>query len=58
MLPVERIDAERAKDILLGSYGLSARDALHVAVMLRHDIVRIRTFDRGFDAYPGVRRVH
>jgi predicted nucleic acid-binding protein len=35
---------------------LSARDALHVAVMQRHGIGEILTFDRGFDAIPGLRR--
>jgi predicted nucleic acid-binding protein len=36
---------------------LSARDALHVAVMARHDITELMSFDRGFDAYPGIERL-
>lgn len=36
---------------------LSARDALHVAVMRRMGITRIFSFDAGFDAIEGVDRV-
>ena len=43
---------------LIGSIGgLSARDALHLAVMCRAGITRILSFDHGFDACPGVDRV-
>jgi hypothetical protein len=37
--------------------GLSARDALHVAVMTCHDIAQLMSFDRGFDAHPGIKRL-
>ena len=37
--------------------GLSARDALHVAVMQRAGIDRILSFDRGFDRCPGITRL-
>jgi hypothetical protein len=57
VLPVHREDAEAAKDILLAYVSLSARDALHLAVMRRHGIARVMTFDRGFDAHPGVERL-
>jgi len=57
VLPIDREDAERAKDIVLRYTSLSARDALHAAVMARHEIERIMTFDRGFDALPGVERL-
>jgi predicted nucleic acid-binding protein len=57
VLPVEERDVFAAKN-LLQSYGrLSARDALHVAVMRRHQISEIVSFDRGFDAVTGVRRL-
>lgn len=49
-------DVERAKIILLGKYRLSARDAIHIAVMERRKIDRILSFDRGFDRFPGLRR--
>ena len=58
VLPVERRDAEAAKDIVLRYAALSARAALHVAVMSHHRIERIMSFDRGFDAVPGIERVH
>lgn len=54
---VERVDVEEAKLLLLTAEELSARDALHVAVMRRHGISRIMSFDRGFDRVPGVVRV-
>jgi predicted nucleic acid-binding protein len=50
-------DLRSAKDIALGGYGLSARDALHIAVMRRHDVDTIMSFDRGYDRYPGLTRI-
>ena len=58
VLAIEKLDADAAKDIVLRYAALSARDALHVAVMRHHGIERIMTFDRGFDAVPGIERVH
>lgn len=57
VLPIDREDADAAKDIVLRYASLSARDALHLAVMRRHGVERIMTFDRGFDAYPGIARL-
>jgi predicted nucleic acid-binding protein len=57
VLAVDLPGVERAKAIVLGHPRLSARDALHLAVMERHGITRIMTFDAGFDGYPGVLRV-
>jgi uncharacterized protein len=57
VLPIDLQEAESAKDILLRYDVLSARDAIHIAVMDRHGIERIMTFDRGFDAHPGIERV-
>ncbi|HXG62331.1 MAG TPA: type II toxin-antitoxin system VapC family toxin [Planctomycetota bacterium] len=56
VFPVERRDVERARDILLGSKRLSSRDALHIAVMERHGVPTILSFDAGFDGYPGLTR--
>ena len=48
----------RAARALIGSVdGLSARDALHVAVMRKAGADRILSFDGGFDACPGVDRL-
>jgi uncharacterized protein len=57
VLPIDGAIIERAKSTVLGRYHLSARDALHVAVMAQHDIRRILTFDTGFDGLPGIERV-
>ena len=57
VFPVERADAERAKEIVLGSPRLSARDAVHLAVMDRREVDTILSFDRGFDGFPGVTRL-
>lgn len=57
VLAVELSDAEAAKDLVLRYRSLSARDAIHLAIMRRHDVQRIMTFDRGFDTHPGIERV-
>lgn len=57
VLTVERRHTERAKNIVLGSRRVSARDALHVAVMELAGISRIMSFDTGFDAIPGITRL-
>ena len=56
VLGVDRVVAERAKEIVLGHQRLSARDAVHVAVMQCHGIERILSFDSGFDGVPGITR--
>lgn len=58
VLPIDVVDVERAKEILLGKRKLSARDALHVAAMERSGIEKILSFDTGFDGYPGITRIH
>lgn len=50
-------DVEKAKTVVLGKRALSARDAIHVAVMEREGVRRILTFDTGFDAVPGLERI-
>jgi len=57
VLPVDRSIAGRAKQIVLSYRRLSARDAVHLAVMEHHGIERILTFDSGFDGFPGVKRL-
>jgi len=57
VLAVDRPVAERAKQIVLGYRQLSARDAVHLAVMEHHGIERIMTFDSGFDRFPGITRL-
>jgi len=57
VLPVDRAVVERAKEIVFGHERLSARDAVHLAVMEQHGIDRILTFDSGFDGFPGITRL-
>jgi hypothetical protein len=57
VLDVTRSDAERAKQIVLGHRRLSARDAVHLAVMEQHGINQILSFDSGFDGFPGITRL-
>ena len=54
---VEPRDVDRAKTIVLGRRKLSARDALHVAIMERERVATIMSFDAGFDGLPGVARL-
>ena len=54
---VERRAVERAKAILLERDQLSARDALHVALMEQNGVTRIASFDAGFDGVPGIERI-
>ena len=49
---------ERAKDLVLGYGHLSARDAIHVAIMQAHGVSAIMSFDTGFDLVPGLTRRH
>jgi uncharacterized protein len=57
VLGVDRSIAERAKQIVLGYRRLSARDAVHLAVMEHHGIEQVLTFDSGFDRFPGIKRL-
>jgi len=45
-----------ARELLASIKGLSARDALHVAVMRSAGVSRILSLDRGFDSCPGIDR--
>jgi len=57
VLPVTLADTDRARDLLVGGTGISARDAVHAGVMLNNDVTTIVTFDAGFDRVPGVKRL-
>ncbi len=54
---VEEQDVFLAKDLVHAHASLSARDALHAAVMRRRQIAEILSFDRGFDALTGITRL-
>lgn len=47
-------DVDNAASLLEQLSGLSSRDALHLAVMQRHKIKKILTYDKGFLGISGV----
>lgn len=55
--PVEQADLMRTKTLMLNLPQLSARDALHVAIMQRYQVEQIMSFDAGFDSVSGVHRL-
>jgi predicted nucleic acid-binding protein len=56
--PHRRIQAAvAARRLLRTTPTLSARDAIHVAVMQAHDVDRILTFDPGFDGIQWIVRL-
>jgi uncharacterized protein len=57
IFPIDRSVTQRAKEIIVGHRKLSARDAVHLAVMEHHKIERILSFDSGFDGFPGISRL-
>jgi uncharacterized protein len=57
ILPIDRAVVGHAKEIVLGRRHMSARDAVHLAVMEQQGIEQILTFDSGFDGFPGVTRL-
>lgn len=57
VFPVNLEAVNRARTVLLGHTTLSARDAIHLAVMEHQGVSRILTFDTGFDGFPGITRV-
>lgn len=57
VLDVNRAAVERAKEIVLGNRRLSARNAIHLAVMEQHRIDRVLSFDSAFSGFPGMTRL-
>ena len=57
VFPIQMSSIDRAKGIVLARRKLSARDALHLAVMEEQGVKEILTFDAGFDGYPGIKRI-
>lgn len=56
VLAIELADVQRARAVL-GTPDLQARDAIHVAIMQRHGVDRVLSFDRAFDHVPGLTRI-
>jgi predicted nucleic acid-binding protein len=58
VMPIEKAEVLRAGEIVQNRVLMSARDAIHIAVMERHGIRTILTFDGDFDRWPGLQRIH
>ncbi len=57
VLAVEEADVFAAQSLVHAHRELSARDAVHAAVMRRHQITEILSFDSGFDGVAGITRL-
>ncbi len=57
IFPIDYTDTLRAKALVLTTPRLSARDALHLAIVGRHNVSAVMSFDTGFDGIPGVVRI-
>jgi len=58
VIPIEKAEVMRAAEITQNRVRISARDAVHIAVMERHGIRSILSFDADFDRWPGLQRIH
>ncbi len=57
VLPIEVATVQRAKEVMTSYPRLSARDAVHLAVMDLHEIKQLMSFDGGFDVRPDIQRL-
>jgi hypothetical protein len=58
VIAIEKAEALRAAEIAQNRAMMPARDAVHIAVMERHGIRSILSFDGDFDRWPGIQRIH
>jgi uncharacterized protein len=58
VFPIGKAEVLRAGEIAQHRLRLSARDAVHIAVMERHGVRSILSFDGDFDRWPGLQRIH
>lgn len=58
VIPIEKADVLRAGEIVQNPALLSARDALHIALLERHGIRKVLSFDADFDRWPGLQRIY
>jgi predicted nucleic acid-binding protein len=54
---IETADVLRASEIAQHPAALSARDAIHIAILERAGLRKILSFDADFDRWPGLRRI-
>lgn len=57
VFPVTLADTDRARDLVRNGTPASVRDVVHAAVMLNNDVVKIASFDSGFDEVRGIERL-
>ena len=57
VLSFSRLEVRAARALIESVQGISAQDAIHVAVMYRAGITQVLSFDRGFDNCPGITRL-
>ena len=57
LLPIEASDGVLAASLLSQHPQIEPRDAIHTAVMLRHRLTHLYSYDRHFDAIPGLKRL-
>jgi predicted nucleic acid-binding protein len=55
---IEKADVLRASEITQNPAAMTARDALQIAIMERHGIRSLLSFDADFDRWPGLERIH
>ena len=58
VIPIGKAEVLRAAEIIQNPALMSARDALHIAVMEHHTIRSILSFDGDFDRWPHLQRIH
>ena len=58
VIAIGKTEVMRAAEIVQNPAMMSARDAVHIAVMELHGIRSILSFDAVFDRWPGSERIH
>jgi uncharacterized protein len=58
VISIEKADVLRAGEIAQNRAMMSARDAVHIAIMERHGIRSILSFDGDYDRWPGLQRIY
>lgn len=56
VIPVDAHVLDRARELMDAHADLQARDAVHAAVVLHHDMEALCSYDRDFDRVPGIVR--
>ncbi len=57
VIPVTADVLDRARQLLDRDTRIMARNALHAAVALMHDLEAVCSYDRDFDRIPGIKRL-